>query len=109
MKDPDKIPTRKLPTRKKRRRVRISPKSQNQVFFADSYDRTPPEIDVFNCDICQKYILQERYHCNICEDYDLCKGCATGEDKKHEHDDFEVILPPSEEEDDEPAVSSRSR
>jgi len=90
--------------KKAHKKVRISPKYKNQVFFADTYDRTPPPIDVFECDggSCKnKYILNKRYHCQKCADFDLCHECATGDDMaKHEHSlsDFEIILPDKEEE-----------
>lgn len=70
--------------------MRISPKNTNQVFFADAYDRTPPALDVFQCDECNKYILKERHHCTTCQDFDLCQDCAAT--SKHVHrDDFEII------------------
>lgn len=77
------------------KKVRISPKANNEVFFVESYDRTPPPLDVFQCDLCENYILEERYHCKVCEDYDLCPACM--EKKQHEHDDFEIVAPDKEE------------
>lgn len=100
MKDKTKTARKAKKSRKKKKKVRISPKHTNQVFFADEYDRTPPELNVFHCDECGTYILKERHHCTKCDEFDLCPKCFVGADLKHEHgmDDFETI-PPDKEED----------
>lgn len=55
---------------------------------------------MFQCDGCNQYILQNRFHCKLCEDYDLCKTCVESNTaNEHEHEDFEVILADKEEED----------
>jgi hypothetical protein len=36
-------------------------------------------------------ILNIRYHCNNCEDFDLCENCYEECDSVHEHDSFEKI------------------
>ena len=31
----------------------------------------------FCCSGCGSYIVGTRYHCNVCEDFDLCTGCRS--------------------------------
>ena len=83
--------TKKSKKRVRNKRVRFSPKKKTHR--ADDYDRTPPELDVFDCDGCGIIIIGNRHHCKLC-DFDLCSTCVP--QVQHEHDEFEVI---TEEED----------
>jgi hypothetical protein len=74
--------------KKKQNSVRFSPKKKS--YLADDYDRTPPELDVFDCDGCAIKILGDRHHCQQC-DFDLCPNCAPKVKMQHEHDEFEII------------------
>jgi hypothetical protein len=54
-----------------------------------------PEEFVFNgyqCDICKVFpIKNKRYHCEECEDYDLCDICYTVRSKRHQHNNYRCI------------------
>ena len=111
---PDDNDNRKKKKRKKTKKrsrsvVRFSPKKKNIIYLADDYDRTPIELDVYECDECSiKIIFGERYHCKEC-DYDLCHECGkiqlqtkteTTKTHEHEHSNWEII-PPDDDNDDE--------
>jgi hypothetical protein len=88
-------PTRRRSPRKST--VQFSPNLK--IYKADDYDRTQPELNVFDCDGCSQKILQERHTCTQC-DYDLCATCAPLLIQKHEHDAKSFRLIPPDEEDD---------
>ena len=68
--------------------------------MADEYDRTPPPLDVYDCDGCSVKILGARYHCKYCDDFDLCQDCAIGNNKiSHMHSEYEIILEDDDEDD----------
>ena len=80
--------------------MRFSPKKE--TYIADNYDRTPPPLDVYDCDGCGMKILEERYHCKLCDDFDICKDCATGSNEKvnHIHNAYDVVIPSDDDADD---------
>ena len=41
----------------------------------------------FSCDQCSTVLSEKdiRYHCEKCEDFDLCSNCAIDEEGTHEH------------------------
>jgi hypothetical protein len=46
----------------------------------------------YKCDFCDMQpILNIRFHCKSCEDYDLCEKCYEDCDSIHEHQSFEKI------------------
>ena len=46
----------------------------------------------YKCDYCEvQPIINVRYHCKNCEDFDLCENCYEECDTVHEHDTFEKI------------------
>ncbi len=46
----------------------------------------------YKCDFCEiQPILNVRYHCHTCQDYDLCEKCYEDCDSIHEHQTFERV------------------
>ena len=89
--------------RKSKRVVKFSTPETSQVFLAMWYDRTPPELEVFDCDGCAMKILGERHHCTQCGDFDLCHECAPKLVPSHQHPkgSFEIIPPDQDDDDDD--------
>jgi hypothetical protein len=86
------------PRRRSPRKSTVQFSPNLKIYKADDYDRTQPELNVFDCDGCSQKILQERYTCTQC-DYDLCATCAPMLIQKHKHDAKSFRLIPPDEED----------
>lgn len=59
--------------------------SRGENFEEDSDDSM---FGDFVCDECESGILEERYHCKTCSDFDLCKSCYSKTSHPHE---FEFV------------------
>lgn len=49
------------------------------------HNASDSDMGNFTCNACDCHLttVDERWHCTVCEDYDLCADCA--KDKTHEH------------------------
>lgn len=44
---------------------------------------------VYTCNVCKNHLVESRYHCTVCEDYDLCKNCYLSENHMHKMERLE--------------------
>lgn len=44
---------------------------------------------MYNCNVCKINLAESRYHCTVCEDYDLCKNCFITENHSHKMERLE--------------------
>lgn len=44
---------------------------------------------VYTCNVCKNHLVESRFHCTVCEDYDLCKNCYLTENHLHKMEKLE--------------------
>lgn len=44
---------------------------------------------VYTCNVCKNHLVESRFHCTVCEDYDLCKNCYVTENHMHKMEKLE--------------------
>eukprot|EP00730_Choanoeca_flexa_P010824 TRINITY_DN21213_c0_g1_i1.p1 TRINITY_DN21213_c0_g1~~TRINITY_DN21213_c0_g1_i1.p1 ORF type:complete len:170 (+),score=30.45 TRINITY_DN21213_c0_g1_i1:118-627(+) len=66
------------PQRARRMNVTWSPQLISQVcemHSAAAYDRSLISADQYSCDGCGYFIIGDRWHCTMCDNYDICDTC----------------------------------
>eukprot|EP00045_Choanoeca_perplexa_P010099 m.100980 g.100980 ORF g.100980 m.100980 type:complete len:180 (-) comp15151_c0_seq2:1187-1726(-) len=46
-----------------------------EMHSSTDYDRSLISADSYACDGCSYYITGDRWHCTMCDNYDLCEAC----------------------------------
>jgi hypothetical protein len=69
----------------------LSSSSINQSLISSSISgsKLPPVVHQAICDSCKQQIVGIRYHCMMCEDFDLCQACEL---KEGVHDEDHVFV-----------------
>jgi len=72
-----------------KKKVSFSPRIVSNVGYTYSkqeYDRTPI-MGIFNhfCDSCMEGIEGARFHCQLCQDFDMCQSCFVSQGATHIH------------------------
>lgn len=44
---------------------------------------------LYTCNNCKRHLVESRYHCSICDDFDLCLTCYNKENHIHKMDKIE--------------------
>lgn len=98
-------PLPQTPSASAKKRVSFSPRVVSTVAYTYSkqeYDRTPI-MGIFNhfCDACMQGIEGARFHCNLCENFDMCQTCFVSQGARHIHGQESFSCPELDELDEE--------
>lgn len=66
-----------------------APRESDVRMNSDLTDDEYEDNEEFVCDVCDSVIEGSRFHCTVCEDFDLCFTCNSSNDS-HKHDFVEI-------------------